>query len=319
MAERGGNRGFDVIGDIHGHADQLLALLARLGFAHDGECHVHDSRQVLFLGDFVDRGPQQRQVLETVMAMCRRGSARAIMGNHEFNALAYHTEHPAQPGTWLRPHNNKNTQQHLAFLNEYLGTPGDLAAVLDWFMTLPLWLDLAGGLRLVHACWHEPSRQLLEPLLGPGHTLTPDLLVRASDSCDPVFDAVEILLKGREIALPKGISFQDKDGHHRTDIRIKWWRHGPETYADLALPPYVVERNPKLKHVPLPPGVDTGYPRDAPPVLFGHYWFEGEPESVAANAACLDYSVPRPGGRLVAYRWDGEAELLPQNFVSVGH
>ena len=311
--------GYDVIGDIHGHGDELLALLENLGYSHDGVSYIHENRQALFLGDFVDRGNQQKLVLDTVMAMCSRGAARAIMGNHEFNALAFHTQDPARPGVWLRPRSNKNTKQHIAFLNEYLGSDEELQKVLDWFMTLPLWLDLPESLRLVHACWHKPSIETLEPLLGQGHTLTPEILVHASDPKRPEYAAVETLLKGRELKLPQGISFEDKDDNHRTEMRIKWWQHDPSSYADLALPPYVVERNPGLNKVVLPDGIETGYGRTEVPVLFGHYWFEGEPGPVSDNVACLDYSVPRPTGNLVAYRWSGESRLLHENFVSVSN
>ncbi|MEP6389016.1 MAG: metallophosphoesterase [Halioglobus sp.] len=309
--------GYDVIGDVHGHGDELLALLEKLGYYHDGVSYTHEERKALFLGDFVDRGDQQKLVLRTVMAMCNRGSARAIMGNHEFNALAYHRQNPVRPGVWLRARNNKNTHQHIAFLSEYLGSEQELQSVLAWFMTLPLWIELPEGLRLVHACWHEPSIEVLEPLLGDDHTLTPELLVHASDSSRPEYTAVETLLKGRELALPQDISFKDKDGNTRHEMRIKWWERNPSNYADLALPPYVVERNPELADVALSDELETGYASSEVPVLFGHYWFEGEPAPVLNNLACLDYSVPRPSGKLVAYRWSGEAKLSPDNFVSV--
>jgi hypothetical protein len=129
--------GYDVIGDIHGHGDELLALLQKLGYYHDGICYRHDSRQALFLGDFVDRGPKQRLVLQTVMAMCKSGAARAIMGNHEFNALAYHTEHPPRSGQWLRPRSKKNTKQHLAFLEAYKALPKELVFKILSGITIP--------------------------------------------------------------------------------------------------------------------------------------------------------------------------------------
>jgi hypothetical protein len=44
---------------------------------------------------------------------------------------------------------------------------------------------------------------------------------------------------------------------------------------------------------------------------------EGEPAPLARNVACLDYSVAKPGGKLVAYRWDGESRLEPDRFVWV--
>ncbi len=53
-------------------------------------------------------------------------------------------------------------------------------------------------------------------------------------------------------------------------------------------------------------------------MFVGHYWLEGEPELLAPNVACLDYSIASPkGGRLVAYRWDGKGELGKDKFVSV--
>lgn len=311
--------GYDVIGDIHGHGDELLALLQKLGYYHDGICYRHDSRQALFLGDFVDRGPKQRLVVETAMAMCKHGTARAVMGNHEFNALAYHTEYPAGSDKWLRPRIEKNTRQHRAFLKAYAGSPDELRAVLDWFMELPLWLELPEGLRLVHACWHEPSMQRLQSSLEKGDTLSPELLIQASERGSDAYEDVETLLKGREMALPGNIIFTDKDGFEREEIRIRWWHNQAFTYADLAHPPYVAESYPHLHDEALPADLNIGYGEDEAPVLFGHYWFEGAPVPVATNVACLDYSVPRATGKLVAYRWSGEKVLSVENFTAVGN
>jgi len=49
----------------------------------------------------------------------------------------------------------------------------------------------------------------------------------------------------------------------------------------------------------------------------GHYWFEGEPSILAPNIACLDYSVAKAGGKLTAYRWDGEQQLRDEKFIWV--
>ena len=59
------------------------------------------------------------------------------------------------------------------------------------------------------------------------------------------------------------------------------------------------------------------YSRDQPPVFLGHYWMEGEPELLAPNIVCTDYSVAKPGGKLVAYQWDPEEKLDKDNFVTV--
>ena len=59
------------------------------------------------------------------------------------------------------------------------------------------------------------------------------------------------------------------------------------------------------------------YSHESPPVFLGHYWMEGEPVPLSPNIACLDYSVAKPGGKLVAYRWDGEQILDPGKYVWV--
>ena len=83
--------GYDIIGDIHGHARTLEALLGRLGYSLFDGVYRHPERKVIFLGDFIDRGPHQRGVIRIVRPMIERGSALAVMGNHEFNAIAYAT------------------------------------------------------------------------------------------------------------------------------------------------------------------------------------------------------------------------------------
>ena len=50
------------------------------------------------------------------------------------------------------------------------------------------------------------------------------------------------------------------------------------------------------------------YSHDEPPVFLGHYWLEGDLGPLAPNVSCLDFSVAKSGGKLVAYRWSGERE-----------
>lgn len=84
--DRRDDRGpFDVIGDVHGCASELRALLAKLGYAADaGGVYRHpNGRKAVFLGDLVDRGPAIPEVLRVVMSMVRAGSALCVLGNHE--------------------------------------------------------------------------------------------------------------------------------------------------------------------------------------------------------------------------------------------
>jgi Predicted phosphohydrolases len=108
--------------------------------------------RLIFVGDFIDKGPAIRETLKIVRAMVEHGAALAVMGNHEYNAIAYHTSDGS--GGYFREHNAKNLKQHEATLQSFEGAPGELTEYLAWFGTLPLFLDL-GGLRVVHACWDE--------------------------------------------------------------------------------------------------------------------------------------------------------------------
>lgn len=304
---------YDIIGDIHGHADELKALLETMDYTFTDGSYRHSSRKALFLGDFIDRGPMQREVLQTVMPMVQQGAALAIMGNHELNALSYHMQHPDKPGVWLRPRNDKNTQQHLAFLHEYLGgqREAELADVLAFFRSLPLWLDL-GGLRAVHACWAPGKAEALVPYLNPDNTLTHELLVQVSEKQEPAYDAVESLLKGVEYPLPDGKCFVDKDGHKRFEVRIQWWHNEGCRLGDITFPPGILDD--ETSGLPVSADDLVGYPAHEKPLFLGHYWLNGTPGKLADNIACLDYSVAK-GGILVAYRWDGETTLDNNKFV----
>ena len=95
---------YDIIGDLHGHADALEALLRKMDYAPANGAWRHSERTAVFVGDFIDRGPQQRRTVELVRAMVESGAALAVMGNHELNAIAWHTPHPDGSGDFLRPH-----------------------------------------------------------------------------------------------------------------------------------------------------------------------------------------------------------------------
>ncbi|WGL16272.1 metallophosphoesterase [Microbulbifer bruguierae] len=305
---------YDIIGDIHGHADALIELLEKLGYSETETGYAHSERKVLFLGDFIDRGEQlaqHRKLLNIVMKMVRNGHAKAIMGNHEFNALAYHTHVNGQP---LRPHIEKNTKQHQAFLNEYDNDPEARAEVLDFFYTLPMWLDL-GDLRAVHACWDASLIERLEDKIN-GAYLTPELMEEATTKGTDLYLAVETLLKGVEVPLPNGVTFKDKSGHPRREVRVQWWNPAATSLGEIALPLGVDIG--EAANLPVEQGIPY-YPEHSAPCFIGHYWLKGTPAPQATNVACLDYSVAASEGerQLVAYRFNGEQTLSKDNYVSV--
>ncbi len=89
---------FDVVGDIHGCAAELEALLAQLGYTvteatgPDGvtfDVLPPAGRKLVFLGDLVDRGPDTPRVLRLAMAMVAAGTALCVPGNHEAKLLRW--------------------------------------------------------------------------------------------------------------------------------------------------------------------------------------------------------------------------------------
>ena len=303
---------YDIIGDIHGHALELQHMLAKLGYALEQGIYRHPTRQVIFVGDFVDRGPRIQETLEIVRSMVDNGAALAVMGNHEYNAICFHEKHPQ--GGNLRPHIPRNIFQHLRTLEEFNSREGweKWQDYIEWFKTLPLFLELP-GLRIVHACWDPRHIQYLREQL-PDARLTEDFLLRSSQRGTPEYKAVEETLKGKEVDLPVGTSFYDKDGNVRTKMRTRWW-YNPQgsTYQEYYLEPIEALNSQPVDYATL---ADTWHYQDDTPVFFGHYWLRGTPQLLGTHAVCLDYSVAK-GGELVAYRWNGEQELSAASLVSV--
>ena len=111
---------YDIIGDIHGHVEPLMHLLTKLGYYNKNGYYQHaEGRKVIFVGDFIDRGPKIRETLQLVKDMMDNGAAEAVMGNHEYNAIFFH--YPDHNGGYLGPHNEKNKDQHLKTINEFTG------------------------------------------------------------------------------------------------------------------------------------------------------------------------------------------------------
>jgi len=302
---------YDIIGDVHGCARTLEALLEKLGYRERNGVFCHKRNTAVFLGDFIDRGPRQRRVIDIVRPMIESGSALSVMGNHEYNATAWATR-ADDSNEFLRPHSDRNKKQHIVFLDAFQNHQDACDDVIDWFKTLPLWLDL-GDLRIVHACWDRQFIARIQSEYGD-NKLSDTLLHDSSRKGGWQYEALETLLKGKEIPLPDGSQFHDKDGNPRQHIRVRWWDQSARTYREAFMGP-----DSALAHIPDEKIIGDhliDYTPDAPPVFLGHYWMEGHPEPLSANIACVDYSVAKPGGKLVAYRWSGE-DLSSDRFVWV--
>lgn len=311
---------YDIIGDIHGRIDKLEALLPRLGYQHDGISYVPpEGRRALFLGDLIDPKPGNaipggvRATLQLVKAMHDRGHALCLMGNHELNAILYHSKGP--DGQWLKHHGDRNKRTHQGTLDDFpdhADPTGEWRTVwLPWLVALPISLDL-GGFRAVHACWHPGHLSLLA-----GKSLAdPVFLFACSNKLNPEGEAIEAVLKGIEVPLPDGHFFIDHTGTKRSLFRARWWETpGDETRCSELVFPTCDQ----IGAVPVDiaaRGMFSPYPTDARPVFFGHYFKPPDSpiDPERHNVACLDHSAAT-GGPLVAYRWKGESSINPEQYI----
>jgi len=318
----------DIIGDIHGHYDQLLQLVTKMGYdAPTGKGFVHpEGRKLLFLGDLIDRGIQIREVVESVRKTVESGNGYCIMGNHESNFICWNRKDTE--GEYLRPHSKEKADQCEKSVQAGIWLEHE-----TWLAGLPLYLDF-GNLRAVHASW---SRAKVEELNGHpyahvndygggvrGVTVGADYWLEASKKYSPGYDIIETLLKGYEYTLPEGKSYLDKYGKERFEFRIAWWKDRASIPSGACLGDIgTFPEGTKLSSDTLTDSfvdkvmktVDDKCDENVRPITaFGHYWMVGKPAPMSSRHLCLDWSVTIKGGKLCAYHWDGEIEVDPKKF-----
>jgi serine/threonine protein phosphatase 1 len=148
---------FYAIGDIHGRLDLMDRLLDRIDAEDPGA-------QLIFVGDYIDRGEQSRGVLERLMQLdgARRPAPVFLSGNHEDMCLKFLDDPEKRAPSWFR---NGGLQTLASFgigdvpasgrgervlevrdaLAEAMGQP-----MIAWLRQLPLhWRS--GNVAVVHA------------------------------------------------------------------------------------------------------------------------------------------------------------------------
>lgn len=128
-----------VIGDIHGGAQTFRALLGRIGLRRGDRLHL--------LGDLIDRGPDSRGVLDTVLNLREAGfTVRPIRGNHEDMLLRNISgDHDTWSPYWMEEFGERTLRSF------GIRMPGELPErYVELLMSLPL-LALEHDYVLVHA------------------------------------------------------------------------------------------------------------------------------------------------------------------------
>lgn len=323
----------DFIGDVHGHCAELELLLKKLGYEkHLGAYRFPGAaRSVVFLGDYIDRGPNVRETVNIVRAMRDSGSAIALMGNHEFNMLSFWQKNGNGGGHflsnmrdgYLREHSFNKVAIHSKTVASYIGRKSEFLELLEFAKSLPFYLETK-YFRAQHACFDNSCVDALkkENINSFCCGNFDKLIARANDEfseySDSLFTSINTLLKGPEMDLPKGCHFTDAEGVFRTRTRISWWIDPTKaTFSELCFQPGVninvndnVAKEIKMRNF---------YRKNERPVFFGHYWLTGSPKLICDNVCCLDFSVAgyKKNGHLVAYRFDNEQKLDKNKFVWV--
>ena len=292
---------YAIIGDVHGMLKPLELLLKKLGFIQKQGVYQHDDYKAVFLGDLVDRGKDQRGVLELVRGMVEAGHAYAIMGNHEYNAVGFHIKNP-KTGQFLVKHEQYRTDMHEAFNHDYpVGEAHSIDMAL-WLRSLPIFIEF-DDFRVVHACWDQAKVDIISPYLNKNNQLDAETFVIAFDKTSELYKALSRLIRGATIKLSDDSSITDDFGKSHKNVRVKWWNNRFETWFDLLTRASDAEQAVAANMVLPKNGLDDlRYPKNARPVFFGHYWFQGVPAPLRHNMACLDYCAC-VGGELVAYDW----------------
>src|SRR5690554_4971120 len=207
-----------------------------MGYHQRGGVYRHPRRKVIFLGDLIDRGPRIRLAVQIARRMVEEGEAHIVMGNHEYNALAYGQRAPAGLGReWLREHTPRNNRIINETLEQYRDHPQEWEEALAWFLEIPLFLE-RDGLRVVHACWDQP---LIDDLRKrrPDACMDEAFLVESTAPGTRAFEILDRLTRGTQMPLPLGVEIHSGDGFTRRSFRTHFWARAPQTWGDVVFQP----------------------------------------------------------------------------------
>lgn len=291
----------DIIGDVHGHLGALVRLGRQLGYDVDRGWAHPDGRVLVFVGDLVDRGPDSLAVGQLVQRLVEERRAHCLMGNHEYNLLEWHL-------LGRKPRSSNRKTIELVERDSSAWRP-----VLTFLESLPLAIELP-DLRIVHACWHTESVELLRGLLKPAACRTDngtwDWIQRHVVLGSPFQEGRlrqslpswgvdgshntrhEILIKGFETRSLGPVA--DAEGNEWPLARARWWLgEAPDVATDVS-------------------------------VVFGHYWNlpPGEQHAPTAPVHVLGSAEEKRSieERAAALPDDGEVQLAgDQRFICVDY
>lgn len=303
---------YDIIGDVHGHAQLLKKILTEMGYAKTEKGFSHPVRKAVFVGDFINRGPQIKKTIRIIRQMVENGNAYAILGNHEINIIIASLKNKKGKSLIKPPY--KSFISGLKTFNEFSNYSLEWQEHLKWLRALPLFLEL-DKIRVVHACWADHAIEYLKNNLPNGKIRKSVFKEIYKNPDSELAKSIRLTTKGVMLKMPADLKIVNSKGVSPRWFRIRWWENPDgKTFEELSfeskfrLPGYTVPKEILPETFP--------YPENLPILFFGHYCrFEG-PHIIKPNICCLDTCITG-SKKLFAYRWNGETELKPENLIKI--
>jgi hypothetical protein len=303
---------YDIIGDVHGHAQLLKKLLTTLGYKKKRNGYTHSSRKAVFVGDFINRGPDIRKTIRIVRDMVENGNAHAVLGNHEINAIIASLKD--KKGMPLIKPPLRNFISVLKTTEEFANAKEEWAGHLKWLRSLPLFLEM-DGIRVIHACWSDQAIDYLRENITYPRIKKRIFHEIYNDPGSKIAQNIWLVTKGPQFKMPGDLKIINNKGVSPRSYRIRWWEdpHG-KTFEELSF-----ESKFKLPQYNVPDQilpVTYPYNTDNPVLFFGHYCRFKGPYIINQNMCCVDSCVN--GSKvLTAYSWQGEKRLIPKNLLRI--
>lgn len=304
---------YDIVGDIHGHAELLKKMLTGWGYIKSPGGYYHPERKVVFTGDFINRGPEIRKTVKLIRNMVENGNALAIAGNHEINAIQHSLK--AKIGDKkLTDLVRRNDMAHFKTLDEFSKFPDEWKSHLKWMRTLPFFIETE-NIRIVHACWADEAVEVIRQIIPPGKIKKRIYREIQNEPGSVLSKNINILTKGVDFVFPHDLKVMNNKGTYPRSFRLRWWEDPRDrTFEEMSF-----ESKFELPAISIPKELTPScfvYPDDAPLLFFGHYCRYDGPFVIKANLCCVDSCVA--GSKvLTGYRWEGETSLDEGNLVQI--
>ena len=299
---------YDIIGDVHGHAALLKKLLIKLGYKKGENGYFHTNRKAIFVGDFINRGPEIRKTIRMIRTMVENENAFAILGNHEINAIVFHLKDKG--GKPLVKEPRKNYLSLFKTINEFLAFPDELKSHLRWMRRLPMFLEL-GDVRIVHACWSDFAVKTVKSAYKEGRGRKSIFREYYNNPKSELSKSISVLMKGIYLKMPGDLKVINNKGVAPRSFRLSWWENPlGKTFHEMSF-----ESKFELPEYTLPKEIIPKtffYAENEPMVFFGHFCRAHGPHLIKSNLSCVDSCVSGTK-TLTVYCWNGEKVLSNKN------